>query len=330
MLFRFSHRIIAGLTVFLITCSPALSGPVGEAETGIAVTARSHATVPGERIFLEDIADFHGTDSELILRLKKVFIARGPRPGRTLSISKRMVRFRLKKSGLPVHRIRLQMPDRIRIQRPGVRIPRERIEEIAREELRKKFDGRVWIRIGEVTARQDGMVPQEPYRHQVVFPKGRRLAGAVPLRVLFTSEGGYEDEIHVTARITALTPVLVAAKPLARFQPIGREDIRIEKRALSKTPSDALTDPAQVAGKRARRTISLGAVLTPASVELPPLVQRGDIVRILVKSNRIRITALGEVREKGRQGERIRVVMLDTQKEIRARVVDSETVTMKF
>jgi len=51
---------------------------------------------------------------------------------------------------------------------------------------------------------------------------------------------------------------------------------------------------------------------------------------MIAESDGLKITALGEVRERGRRGERIRVVNLDSKREIYARVLDSKTVKVDF
>lgn len=65
-------------------------------------------------------------------------------------------------------------------------------------------------------------------------------------------------------------------------------------------------------------------------VELPPLVKQGDVVMIAAESETLRVSALGQVKEKGRRGERIRVLNLDSKKEVYALVVDGTTVKVEF
>jgi flagella basal body P-ring formation protein FlgA len=65
-------------------------------------------------------------------------------------------------------------------------------------------------------------------------------------------------------------------------------------------------------------------------VEYPPLVKRGDVVIILVETSGMRITALGQVKKKGRLGESIPVMNYDSKKILYARVLDSSTVKVDF
>jgi flagella basal body P-ring formation protein FlgA len=76
--------------------------------------------------------------------------------------------------------------------------------------------------------------------------------------------------------------------------------------------------------------VDAGTVLRPDLLEFPPLVKRGDRVRIVLESAGLRISAFGQAKQKGAQGEMIPVVNLDSNKVIHARVVDSHTVRIEF
>jgi flagella basal body P-ring formation protein FlgA len=65
-------------------------------------------------------------------------------------------------------------------------------------------------------------------------------------------------------------------------------------------------------------------------VEVPPLIRRGDVVRIIAESNTFRISTKGEAKEDGGKGERIRLVNLRSKKNIYAEVVDPGTVRVQF
>jgi flagella basal body P-ring formation protein FlgA len=61
-------------------------------------------------------------------------------------------------------------------------------------------------------------------------------------------------------------------------------------------------------------------------VEEPPLVKKGDVVQVIVDKNNIRISCLGEIKETGRRGDRVKLVNLSSKKELLGRVVDGGTV----
>jgi flagella basal body P-ring formation protein FlgA len=104
----------------------------------------------------------------------------------------------------------------------------------------------------------------------------------------------------------------------------------MQKLNLADLPSNVITDPEAVLGKRTKRAIGAKTVLRTNLVEFPPLVKRGDIVVIIAESEGLKISALGQVKKKGALGDRIPVINFDSKKILYAQVLDSNTVKVDF
>jgi len=124
--------------------------------------------------------------------------------------------------------------------------------------------------------------------------------------------------------------VVVARRPLGRYKPIDDDDLEVKAVDAAGLPADCITSPETVIGKRTRRPVDTGTVLRPDLVEFPPLVKNGDRVRIIAETSGLRISAFGQVKQKGGQGELVQVMNLDSNKVVYARVVDSHTVKIDF
>jgi len=86
----------------------------------------------------------------------------------------------------------------------------------------------------------------------------------------------------------------------------------------------------EVIGRRATLSINSHEVLRLSMVEIPPLLNRGDQVTLLIENDHFRITALGEAKEGGRKGDRIKLVNLMSKKEVYGKVLDARTVRVDF
>jgi flagella basal body P-ring formation protein FlgA len=86
----------------------------------------------------------------------------------------------------------------------------------------------------------------------------------------------------------------------------------------------------EVVGKRTRRLINAKTVIRSDLITMPPMVQKGDVVVIVAESQGMRISALGEIREKGHRGSRVRVRNVDSKEMIYAWVLDHKTVRVEF
>jgi flagella basal body P-ring formation protein FlgA len=99
---------------------------------------------------------------------------------------------------------------------------------------------------------------------------------------------------------------------------------------VSRLPADTVFAYEDIAGQRARRSIGPQRALRKDQFEFPPAVKRGDRVIIVAESSGLRITTIGEVQDTGRIGERVRVVNLDSNKTLYARVLDARTVRVQY
>ena len=124
--------------------------------------------------------------------------------------------------------------------------------------------------------------------------------------------------------------MVVAKNYLPRHQMVEEKDVQIINKNITTQPPDVVTDLNDVLGKRTTLSINNQETFRKSMVEVPPLVKKGDRVILLVERDHFRITAQGEVREDGREGDRIRVVNTSSKKEVYGRVLDGHTVEVDF
>lgn len=290
------------------------------------------AEINSDRILLSRVARIAGPDPLLIARLGNIDIGRAPLPGRKRVIESRHILARMNKStgGLP-RDIGLDFPQRLEVSRKAVTIAKERIAEIAAEWVLARVP---WdqenVRVAKVQANTAVVLPQGRVTYQVKSPGKLDFLNTIALSVQFLVDGQAVKRAWVTLNLEVIAPVVVVRKPMGRYQPIESQDVTVVLKDLAKLPSGYFTDPAEVIGKRVKRTVYGNTVLREDLVELPPLVNRGDVVTIIAEAGALRITARGEVKAKGRKGERISVVNLDSRKRVSARVLDARTVKVEF
>ncbi|MBZ0252787.1 MAG: flagellar basal body P-ring formation chaperone FlgA, partial [Candidatus Methylomirabilis sp.] len=92
----------------------------------------------------------------------------------------------------------------------------------------------------------------------------------------------------------------------------------------------AFASPEEVAGRRARQMLDVGAVLYANAVDMPPLVRRGSMVNLVIESAQLSISTLGEVKQNASAGESVRVQNVGSGKVVVGVVVDAQTVKVRF
>ena len=325
---RASRRWVLASAVLML-----LAGLVSEVcSAGItSVRAYDRVEIDEDQILLGRVARIDGSDPQFVNELEGVVLGRSPLPGKTRTLDGPSILMRLKQSGIDPSQIDLQVPPELEISRGAVTVGCEQIEQIVRNFIQQQAAERGdAIRIKEIRNAEAVVLPKGPMTSRVLVPKNTELAGMVPLAVAFTVGDEFDKRVWVTVNLERLVNVVVTRRPLGRFKPIDEDDIEVKAVDLAGLPADRITDADAVIGKRTRRALDSGTVLRPDLVEFPPLVKRGDRVRIIAETPGLRISAVGQVKQEGAQGELIPVTNLDSNKVIHARVVDSQTVRIDF
>jgi len=281
------------------------------------------AEIEDDKMLLGKIAVIKGEDSELVQKLRAIVVGRAPLPGKSRRINENCIKTRLKQNGIDLSQIILEVPEKNEISGGFIEISRERIEKIALDFIYKKIPyERNRARVKEIRVNRSVVLPKGRVTYKVVSSPNMDFLGLIPLSISFNVNGRFQKKVSVTVDIEVLTEVVVTKRPIGRYKMITEDDICLQKRDMSNLSSDIITNFEDVMGKRAKRAINAKTVLS--------LVRRGDIVSIIAESDGLRVTALGEVKEKGRKGQRVRVINLDSKKGIYARVLDSNTVAVNF
>jgi len=164
----------------------------------------------------------------------------------------------------------------------------------------------------------------------ILLSEQARRGGAISVLLIFRTNGREVGKTRVNARVDIYTDVIVSAHYMGKHHEVQAKDVQWVSRSLSLLPQDYLGEMKEVVGKRVTIAVNRGEVLRAGIVEEPPLLRKGDRVKVLVENHHIKITTIGEVREEGRRGDRIRLVNLSSRKEVSGRIIDEHTVRVDF
>jgi len=289
------------------------------------------STVDKAVILLGEIGRISGDDPRQIQQIEDTFLGNAPLPAKKKTIDRDQVVYRLKKQGIDLSTTQIVMPEETEITRRFKKISVDEIEKIIMTFLDKNLPwDKTLVTIKDIQIKNELILPTGSITYKVVPPPKADYLGLTPFSVEFSVNGKFEKKSWVTLNIEVMAEVVVTRKPLGRFKVIGENDICLEKKNLAKLPSNVIIRCEDVLGKRTRRSIDSNVTLRPDHVELPPLVKRGDIVKVIVESQGLKVTALGKVQAKGRRGEMIKVINVDSSKAIYARVLDASNVKVDY
>ena len=328
---KISRLLCTGLLFALALIPPYGQAAELYADQVTLVRLQERVEINDADVVLGQIASIEGSNSRFVKKLKDILIGKAPLPGDSRLFDQSLLIKRLKQHQIDLTTVKIEAPPQVEVVRTHVEIMRSEIEKIVSDFILKHAPREnTTARIKEIRVPGGVLLSKGPVTYKVAAPRSRQLMGRCPISVEFSVDGRLQKKVWATAVVEVLAPVVITRKPLGRFKPITEDDIEVQTLDLADMPSNVLSDPEAAIGKRTRRAIGALTPLRADSIELPPLVKRGDLVVIIAESETLKITTLGQVKKKGRLGERIPVVNLDSKKILHAEVVDANTVRVDF
>ena len=295
------------------------------------VTLKKAVAIDADAVRLSDIADIGGTVPLPFSGLGKTMIGKAPLPGHTRFIDQNYIRIRLRQAGFETERIIFRGPEDVRVTRTSAQLPVALIREAVERSIR---DHMPWpnesVTVKQIEFDESLGVPTGRLSYRIVPGRGEDYLGQTMLALHLFVDGEPYRKIWVNATISVMSDVVVVTRPLGRRQPVETADVALEKRDLADLPADAIRKIDDVLGNRTTRMLHPGTVLQAGMVTLPPLVRRGDIVKIVARKGPMTITATGMVKQQGAKGDMVRVVNTDSRRMITARVTGPGAVTVEF
>ena len=328
---KMTKRLCSGL-VFTLTVAFLWVWPAAPcAARSAIIRVHDRVAIDSDEVLLGQIAGIEGSDTRWIQQLKGIVIGRAPLPGKTRQYDQHYLQMRLKQHHVDLSSVILEVPQIVEVVRSAVKIEKTELKQIISDFILHNIsqDNKT-VRIKEIRVPQSVILPKGRVAYKVAAPRSGELKGKCSIAVDFSVNGHSQKKVWATATIEILGPVVVTRRPLGRHKPIAEDDIELQTMDLSDLPDGVVADPEAVLGKRTRRAIGAQTPLRADLIELPPLVKRGDLVVIIAETNGLKITTLGQVKKRGRLGERIPVVNMDSKKILYARVIDSKTVKVDF
>jgi flagella basal body P-ring formation protein FlgA len=302
-----------------------LCTPLGFALSLPEIVVASKVSVVGERVSLGMLLVPKDKDSTLGHQLDKIFVTRSPQAGKSKVLEAAEIYRKLDTAGIRKDEYRIQVPEAIQVTRKSQTLRSLDIEKRVKVEFLPTLQ---WeeVQLERIDIPENLQLPLGQLA--LTFECAPRTDFSRPfyLNTGFIVDGQTVTQAFYRTELTISQSVPLAARELAPTDKIGSADIRWEKRRLPSTLRTPVRDAVFFEGKRPRQRIPRGKLLTEDLFVPFAVVKRGDRVVLLFQEAKLRITAPGKSLASGSKGERIRVINLDSKKELLAEVLDEKTV----
>lgn len=173
-------------------------------------------------------------------------------------------------------------------------------------------------------------LPEGPANVQVRSRAGEHYIGRTSFTVRFSKGDTVVREEAVRVRIEVLTDVVVTTHGIMRDAILGTDDVTVTSKWMDTATTGILTDSSDVVGKKAVVRLNAGTEVTRQMLRSVPVVKKGEVVRIVLESGPMVISAVGLCQEDGGKGDLVRVQNVASKKTIFARVMGTSLVRVDF
>lgn len=292
---------------------------VARLEASAVLSLRLSATARGPNVLLGDVLDGVSGPAALLP------VKPSGMPGGSVEVPAALVALKLRRlSGGPWH---LSGAAACSVSVPAQLLPGATLVEFVRDYLKERLSGTADAELKPLGAVADLRLYDAPVRLRCDPVESDALRGNVVLRVQVLQDGpdGREREaasVPVSFLVKRSEPQVVSTKTIRKGETLGAENL--ELRLVDTTyESRGFSSLEAVEGKLARGYIGAGKVVTRSMVEFPPLIRRGDVVKVLVRSKTVLVETSAEALRDAREGESLPVRLLETRKHIQARCVEA-------
>jgi flagellar basal body P-ring formation protein FlgA len=293
----------------------------------LVITVAPEAQVQGPQMMLGELAEIQGEPADTVARMRQVLLGQAPPAGVERQLSRSSIVTQLRHQGFAVQEVQFQGAPQVRVTRAAQRLEPPQMEAAVRQALSRRLSQTPpQPSIRDIRGLSAVFVPPGLVEYEVIVPGRNALLGPTPFTLAIHVAGKVEKQLHGTAYISIAQEVVSLVRPVAQGEIITADAVSRTQVQVTQPLRQAVLQPEEVIGKRAQRSLADNAPLSTRDVAASPVIQKGDLIHIVVESSLIKVSTPGVALEAGKLGDTIRVKNTSSNREIRAQVIDKQTV----
>lgn len=301
------------------------------AQKGAPLVIPGTVRVRSAELLVLELVDSRSLTPALQARLEGISLGPSPRPGESIRMPRSTLLTRIRSSVPDAASLTFQVADPVVIERTAFRIELPQVEEAlnawVRENMAVPLTG---LTLSGLQVRAPILVPEGAVGLEFEPVTGEDLLGPSALTLLVRVDGQVVEQTPVRVRIDGMLAVVVTARPLRLGQEITEADVKEEQRSVAFLTGQPAIRRDEVVGRQTRRALGSNRVLGLEDVEDKPSIRKGDSVTLIVRTQGMLVTCLGEALQDGRKGETISVLNNSTRKQLRGKVMGSGEVQILY
>jgi flagella basal body P-ring formation protein FlgA len=300
--------------------------PVPNAD--IQITIKETSRVVPSQIFLGDIADIQA-NGLLKEALEKVVLGSSPKPDQIKSFDRKKICAVVRGQRYLPKNITILSPQRVYVKRVGQVISKQDVRHVMDQYLTRAFNNR------------DCQLTSFIVRGLEVYPQGKTTLlldpggsisknGRLSFFLDVIIDGKKEDRVSVSGAVAVYETVLHTSRAYAKGETISRETVYPEKKNIFELADKGIKTFEEIDQKVLKSNIRKGDVIKQNLLMDPPLIQKGDMVKLIAANETLSIVTSGISREDGFKDQVITVENISSGKFVRGIVKGKSKVEVMY
>lgn len=275
---------------------------------------------------LGDIAELDGFNIDAIKKMAQMNIGTSPVPGRSLVLSPRYLKSKIRQKFKDV-KFNIKLPTQAIVSRASIKISKDQIKKIIISEIKDNYKQYEDVRISVKTKLKDIFIPKGKASYKMSrLGKKSHIGGYNSWTLSFKLNEKEVKKLLVRVKVNVFDNVYVAKSKITKGKLIKKADLKMVKKDISKERKNFKATPKLVVGKQARRDIFTNESIKDHLVQKPVILDKGTPVKVVYKTKNLHLTNIAKAMKSGRKGDIIPVRTLKSNSTIYAMIVDSKHV----
>ncbi|MFO7752568.1 MAG: flagellar basal body P-ring formation chaperone FlgA [Desulfobacteraceae bacterium] len=304
------------LLVTVFSAVPALTGENVDADdSGISIELNSTSELDTDRISLGQIARIQAP-AFLAEEIGTMDVGYAPKPGEIQTLSNDRLVSKIYSSPLISRDTPVSGPDTVYVKRSSQRVAVDNVRKAFMEYAASETESEDF-RLRNFSVR--GFEEYPGGELAIEFDRGRKFepGGRFSVRAGVHVNGNEVDTLMVKGWINVYQRLVCAKTTVKREAVIQAEDLELKKVDTSSMRGSYAGKVEDVAGKISRSRIREGDFIRMDRLENPPLVKRGEVVKLVASKGSLKIVTSGICKEDGSRDKSVRVENLGSGRTVR-------------
>ncbi|OQY02642.1 MAG: flagella basal body P-ring formation protein FlgA [Desulfobacteraceae bacterium 4572_130] len=325
MVLKDKYNIIIFFTFILVVFG---AGSINSKETKkISINVSPSALVNSREYFLGDIAKIQGPDI-IKDQIEKIYIGFSPSLGKIRTISKKQITAKIKSVSWLPYDVKITVPESVIIKRASQFLCEQQLKEIYINNVKQRLKNNDF-KIRDFKVRGTELYPLGEINFTISSGNIKPIK-KTSFYLNVNVNGKKCGRIILSGWVDIFDNVVCFKNSFKRGHIIKDSDLFIKKLNISLIPNNYIKNLNYAVGMCVKRNVKSKDCLNKNILENPPLIKKGDIVKLIANKGNLRIKTTGIAIRNGKLNDQITVKNISSKKIVSGKIIEKGIVNIFF